>query len=306
MTMNTREWRPFGLVLLLASLAGGCQTERSPSAAPPSPAPGAQRAFQVRGVVQEVRAADRSVRVTHEEIPGYMAAMTMPFDVQDPAELDGLSPGDRIAFRLNVTETEGWIDQVKVLESGLMHFQPAVTPGARRARDVEELAEGDLLPDYPFISEQGRRVRLSEYRGQALGLTFIYTRCPYPTFCPRQSRQFVQVCRILAQQAGAPDNWRLLSITFDPAFDTPARLQQYGRGYGQDPSRWSFLTGELIDIDAITEQFGMFFGRDGQGFSHNVRTVVVDATGRIQRIFVGNDWTAEEVAAELVKGAAQR
>jgi protein SCO1 len=157
-----------------------------------------------------------------------------------------------------------------------------------------------------LIDERRRPVALSQFRGQALGITFIYTRCPYPTFCPRQSVQFAEVCRQLKARPAGPANWHLLSVSFDPAHDTPSVLRAYARGYKYDPARWNFLTGEMIDIDALTEQFGMFFARDGEGFSHNVRTAVIDAEGRIQRIFVGNEWTVDEFVAAMVKAAGAR
>jgi protein SCO1/2 len=261
------------------------------------------RVFQVKGLIREVKTNGTTAIIKHEEIPGYMMAMTMPFDAKDPKELAGLNPGDQVSFRLNVTSEDGWIDQVEVLERAKPEDTPPEVPGIRFARAVEELEEGDAMPDYPFTNELGRPVRLSEFQGKAIGLTFFYTRCPYPTFCPRQARNFAEVCRRLKAMEDGPDNWHLLSLSFDPGHDTPSILRAYGQQYSYDPSRWNLLTGEMIEIDAITEQFGMIFARDGSEFSHNVRTVVIDAAGRIQTIIVGNEWTADELTEELIKAA---
>ncbi len=311
-------------ILLFAAVATGlalsaCRANKSTSCAcltppgttacaPSAPATSdAPQVYQVRGVVKEVRVADREVVIKHEEIPGYMAAMTMPFDVKDVKELDGLAPGDTVRFRMNVTATDGWIDQIQVLDKGVADTAKPDVPSVRIVRDVEALHAGDVLPDYPFVTESRRPIRLSDFKGQALGLTFFYTRCPYPTFCPRQSRQFAEATtRLKELLPGSPPRWHLLAISFDPAYDTPAVLHRYAQQYGADPAWLSFCTGEMIDIDAITEQFGTFYARDGEGFSHNVRTVVVNATGHIQRILAGNDWKTEDFVSEMVKAAAAR
>ncbi|MBU6401361.1 MAG: SCO family protein, partial [Verrucomicrobia bacterium] len=136
-------------------------------------------------------------------------------------------------------------------------------------------------------------------------LTFFYTRCPFPNFCPRMSKNFEETYEQLTKLPGGPRNWHLLSISFDPDNDTPAVLRIYASKYQFDPKHWDFVTGKMIDIDAITEQFGMMFARQGANFDHNLRTVVIDARGRIQRIIIGNTWTSEELVAELVKAAAK-
>lgn len=302
------QLRAIALIALAAGLwvAAGCRhgapAGQGGSAAP---AAGAAKAYDVTGVVREIEPDRKSVRIRHDAIPGYMAAMTMPFDLRDPRELDGVNPGDKVAFRLNVTETDGWIDQVRVLEPGELEDPKPKVESVRIARIVEELSEGDLLPDYRFVTEQRKPVSLGEYKGRAVAITFIYTRCPYPTFCPRQSTQFAAACEALRALPNGPTNWHLLSVSFDPAHDTPSVLRNYARQYRYDPARWSFLTGDIMDIDALTEQFGMFFSRDGEGFSHNVRTVVVDPEGRIRKIYIGNRWTTEELVAELVKAAGE-
>ena len=284
---------------LLLSVAG-CRHTCCP---PPSSQAEGTRIYQVRGVIREIKDDGRVAVIKHEEIPGFMAAMTMPFDVKEPAEILTTRPGDRVAFRMTVTETDGWIDRIEVLERGTPVDDKPKVEGVRVTRVVDELSEGDLLPDYRFTNELRQPVLLSQFQGQALGLTFIYTRCPYPTFCPRQNQNFADAARRLTEMPDGPTNWHLLSLTFDPEHDTPSVLRAYAKRYGYDPQRWNFLTGPIIDIDAITEQFGMFFARDGEGFSHNVRTVVIDARGRIQKIYVGNDWTAEDFATEIAKAA---
>ncbi len=295
-------------VLLSFALAGwGCWVsckqiarERGTAAAP---APAAVRTFQVRGTIQELKPDGTTAVIKHEEIPGYMAAMTMPLEVKDPKELAGLQPGEEISFRLVVTETEGWIEGVTRLASAPPAAQP--TPHTRLVRDVDPLQVGDVMPDYHFTNELGHAMSLGQLKGQAYALTFVFTRCPLPNFCPRMSSNFTEAAKKLRARPDAPKNWRLLTISFDVDWDTPARLREYARRFQYDPAHWSFLTGAIIDIDAITEQFGLMFARDESGvnFSHSLRTAVIDAQGRVQKIFIGNEWKSEELVEELVKAA---
>jgi protein SCO1/2 len=164
------------------------------------------------------------------------------------------------------------------------------------------------MPEYHFTNQLGQAVSLSQFRGQALAITFIFTRCPFPTFCPLVSRNFEEVQKKLLAQPNAPTNWHLLTITFDPEYDTPPRLKGYARQYNADAAHWSFLTGTLIDITAIAEQCGLLFWRDGDGvnISHNLRTAVVDAQGRVQKILPENKWTSQELAEEILKAAQMK
>jgi protein SCO1/2 len=262
--------------------------------------------FFVKGVVKELKPDGKTVIIDHETIPNYMEKMTMPFDVKDPKELAGLSTNDQVHFRLVVTPDDGWIDQVTKV--GFVLPAPPGQPqkSFRRVREVLPLKIGDAMPDYPFTNQLGQAISLGQFKGQALALTFIFTRCPFPDFCPRMLNSFSDAYKKLKEQPGGPQNWHMFSISFDVEFDTPATLKKYSERYTPDPRHWSFCTGALIEIDAITEQFGLTFSREGNtfNFNHNLRTVVIDAVGKVQRIFIGNEWKASELAEELVKAAA--
>jgi protein SCO1/2 len=287
--------------LLLATLACRQNNAQAPTSAATKTN---LQVYQVKGVVREVIAEKKKVKITHEEIPNYMEAMTMLFDVKNAGELNGLQPGDSVSFRMLVTDDDGWIDQVKRLDSPRTPL-PSEPPPFRRVRDVEPLAVGDKLPDYTFTNALGRVVRLSEFQGRALGFTFIFTRCPFPTFCPRLSSSFAEAAEKLTAMPGGPTNWHLLSITIDPDYDTPERLKAYAARYKADPAHWDHVTGTLIDITAIGEQFGLQFWRSNpnEPVNHNVRTVVVDATGRIQWITPDNEWKPEVLVEQMVRAA---
>lgn len=296
-------------LLLMAITCVSCAQQSPPAAKPAAeitPQP-TQQVFQVKGTIVELTPAEKSVRIKHEEIPGYMPAMTMPFEVRDTNELAGLEIGDAVTFRMTVTENDGWIDQLKKVSVPRITALPKV-PGLRFVRDVDPLNVGDAMTDYRFTNQLGQPFKLSEFRGQALAFTFVFTRCPYPTFCPLMSNNFRQVQDALLKQPNAPTNWHLLTLSFDPDWDSPARLKAYAEGMRHDPKHWTFATGDLADITAIAEQVGEVFVRDadGTGISHNLRTVVVDAQGRVQKIIAENKWTPEELVAELLRAAAAK
>lgn len=296
-------------VLLVASVSMSCKDPVKPEPATKADVASSEQRFQVKGVVQEVSPGRRKVKIAHEKIPGYMEAMTMTFEVKDERELAGLQAGDSIAFRMIVTKEDGWIDQIQKL-AAVTNAAPAAVPTPdtfRRVRDVDPLKVGDLVPEYRFTNELGQAVRLGDFKGKAVALTFIFTRCPFPTFCPRMSSNFEQAKKQIKALPNSPANWHLLSLTIDPQFDTPTVLKGYARNHGYDSGHWSFLTGDLIEITAIAEQFELMFWRpdpkEVTGISHNLRTVVLDTEGRVRKVFTENEWKVEDLVSELVKAA---
>ncbi len=292
-------------VLLLFAMVS-CK-ERSPAGVGITPTPALstnQQVFQVKGVVKELKSDGKTVVIKHEEVPNYMPAMTMPFEVKNTNELRGLQPGDAVTFRMTVSDADAWIDHITTMTVPKPAEQPS-RPSFRRVRDVDSLKVGDMLPEYHFTNELGQAVSTSQFKGQALVFTFFFTRCPYPTFCPFLSIHFAEAQKKLLALPQGPTNWHFLSISFDTDFDSPTVLKSYAERYDYNPAHWSFVTGEWIDITAIAEQVGEYFGHDESGgVTHNLRTVVVDAQGRIQKIISDNKWTNDELVAEIVKAAA--
>lgn len=258
--------------------------------------------FQVKGVVKALHPDRKEIEIKHEAIPGYMPGMTMPFDVKDTNELTGLAPEQPISFRLTVTDTDGWVDHIKPLGSA-----PATVAGessAQPIRVVEPLQIGQPLPAYPLTNQLGQAMTTTQFKGQALAITFLFTRCPFPTFCPRLANDFEQTQQKLLALANGPTNWHLLTISFDPDFDQPAVLKGYAEAHNYDPTHWTFATGELENVTAFGDLFGLAFWRDSNGsITHNMRTAVIDARGRLQRVFEGKDWTSADLVAEIVKAA---
>jgi protein SCO1/2 len=312
----------FLFVIPATLLLGGC----SPSASSQPPAVESSRAnvqtYQVKGVVTKMFPGNKSVEIRHQEVTNFMPAMTMEFQVKNPNELAGLTTNDPVMFRLSVTDNDSWIDQItkaegKKAEAKSLTELPA-TNGFRFVRDVDPLQVGDPLPEYHFTNQLGQAVSTTQFKGQALAITFIFTRCPLPNFCPRMSSNFETVQSNLLKGIASPSsnpqpstlnpqpftNWHLFTITFDPEFDNVAVLKSYAERYHADPAHWSFLTGDPTDIRAIADQFNESFWKDETGaINHNLRTVVVNASGKIQKIFTGNNWAPEELVAEMADAA---
>lgn len=289
-------------LVAMVPLLFGCRPASPPAAAHVHTN---QQIFEVKGVVVEVKAAEASVKIKHEEVPDYMPAMTMPFDVKDTNELAGLEPGHPVTFRLLVTDTEGWIDHIRIT-GPKTNLMPA-TGNFRRVRDVEPLVEGEALPEYQFINQFARSFSTKDFAGQALAIEFLFTRCPLPNFCPYLANNFGAAQKQLLAMPAAPTNWHLLTISFDTEFDSPAVLKSYGESHGADFRHWTFASGDPVDVTAIGEQFGLKVERDDNGgFNHNLRAVVIDAAGRVRKIFIGNEWKSEELVTELLKASAAK
>jgi protein SCO1/2 len=273
--------------------------------------------YEVKGVITKMFPGNKSVEIRHEEVTNLMPAMTMTFDVKDANDLAGLKTNDSVAFRLSMTDTDSWIDRIKKVEGKSLTELPA-TNHFRFVRDVDPLQVGDPMPEYHFTNQLGHAVSTTQFKGQALAITFIFTRCPLPNFCPRMSSNFeeVQAKFVNPGAAGVSNsqpstinyplstNWHLFTITFDPEFDNVAVLKSYAERFNADPAHWSFLTGDPTDIRAIADQFNESFWKDETGaINHNLRTVVVNASGKIQKILTGNAWKPEELVSEMLEAA---
>lgn len=258
-----------------------------------------ERAFDVRGRVAGFGDDGRTVFVEHEEIAGYMPAMTMPFEARDPDVLPALGVGDAVAFRLVVGPERSWIEGVERLDDDALPEHPAETsvPRPVAGGGASLLSPGDAVPDVQLRDQAGDTVRLSDYRGQALVLTFVYTRCPIPDYCPLMSRHFQRLQPELQRAFG--DRAHLLSVSFDPEYDTPEVLRDYAGRYTDDRSNWTFAVPAMDDLARLTAPFGVFTEAEGEQILHNLATAVVGPDGRLVRLWRGNDWEPGEVHAAV-------
>jgi protein SCO1/2 len=291
------KWLNFFSALVLF-FAAGCKPER--------PAPVAEnpavKTYDARGIIRQISPDRRTATIQHEAIAGCMGAMTMDFTVKETNELNRVSPSDEITFQLAVTENNSWIQNIRFVS----HHIGEVTNNALVFHVAsEELAVGDLLPDGEFTAENGRQVHFSSFRGSTVAFTFFFTSCPLPEFCPRMNKNFSEARKILLADTNAPANWQLLSISFDPNFDTPQMLAGYADLYrGADTNRWLFAVASTNTLAELAPKVDLHFWHENGSISHNLRTVVLDTNGKISRQFDGNDWTPQELV-DAIRDAAK-
>jgi len=235
----------------------------------------------------------RQVRVAHDEIPGYMPAMTMTFTLGE-AESGALAPGDRVRFTLSVGADSSRAEGVTVTGHETLGSRAATA-----AAPVARLKRGDALPPLALVDQWGRAITRDDFRGHATVVTFIFTRCPLPEFCPRVTSRFKELQAALARDRSLSDSTRLLSITIDPAFDTPAVLHAYARAIGADAARWRFAGGDPTQVLSIARAFAVHVEEHGALLDHTLATALIDRRGRIVEIWRGNGWKVSDVLAAL-------
>lgn len=275
--------------LSLALLASACGGGSSPD----------RKEYTLQGQVLSVALERKEAIIRHEEIPGFMSAMTMPYSVLEAKEYENLKAGDLITATLIVEPTKAYLQQVKkVGEAPLAVADGGAAPAAS---GFELIKTGAPVPDQTFVNQDGKSVTLSSLRGDAVIVTFIYTSCPMPTFCPLMDQQFAKM------QAKLKENnnllrAHLLSVSFDPQIDTPPVLKAHADTLGADPRLWSFVTGDRDEIDKWASGFGVSISRatnDPRDITHNLRTALLDRQGNLVQVYTGNEWTPEQVLADL-------
>ena len=288
-------------VLALLVLAG-CHSGQKPPSQPDS----SQnfKAYHLRGKVVSTDAAKGEVTLDHEAIPGFMDAMTMPYKLKDASILGELHPGDVITADLLVSQdpdADVLLDHIVVVAQGKPDYLPKVT--------YHVPAPGDAVPDFKLRNQDGRPIHIGQFNGKALVITFIYTRCPSPDFCPRVTRNFALLDKQLAANPALYAKTHLLSISFDPEHDTPARLRAYGATYiGSDTknafAHWDFAVPEKPVLAEMAKFFdlGMTENADST-ITHTLSTTLIGPDGKVVRFYPGNEWTPEQVLADLKQSA---
>lgn len=254
----------------------------------------AERVFDVTGVIRG-SLDDGQLIIQHDEIPGYMPAMTMAFAIKDPADATRLQHGDRVRFKFRVTDDQSRADGFVVTGRDSTTPKPQTAAPSKVAR----LREGDTVSDFTLLDQDNAPLTPAALRDRLTVMTFIFTRCPVPEFCPAMAMRFGQLQKaILADPKLAP-RARLLSITLDPEFDRPEILKAYGDAVGANFSVWNFATGTTEQIATLTKAFAVYTERNGVTLDHTLCTALIDGRGRIVELWRGNGWKIDEVLAAL-------
>lgn len=289
------------LILFLFSilLFTACQkSEQNPAASADA------KRYPLKGKVVSVDRAKKKAAIEHEKIPGYMDAMTMDFPIRADWVWDDLTPGSEITAELVVDETADepyWLENIGIIA--------APKPGQEPPPVDERFAQlGKPAPDFTLTNQDGRKITLGDYKGKALAITFIYAECPLPDYCIKMSKSFSDLANEIAQNEELKEKLRLLSISFDPARDTPEKLKQYGIGYlGKDSKAtdfkvWQLAVGSDPEVRKIADAFGLRYERDENDktqFNHSLRTIVIAPDGTVAKILPGNQWSNAELLSEL-------
>jgi protein SCO1/2 len=258
--------------------------------------------YDTRGVVRGFLPDRSAIEIQHENIPGFMPSMTMPFVARDPKQIADLKTGDAISFRMAVTRKDFWIENVKrIRREDVRVAEPKQTPPVSAERNAR-LKEGDEMPPFNLTDQSDERISLDTFRGQPFILTFVFTRCPVPNFCPRMSNNFEELQAAIKAGSGRLATTRLLSVTLDPGYDTPKVLNDYAAFHHADPKIWTFATGDEKQIDALTRAFSVYRQIEGGTLSHGLATALINRNGTVARIWRGNGWTPVEVT-QVIRAA---
>jgi protein SCO1/2 len=287
----------FAAALSVLSLLG-CGSQSPSQTQTQSQNPGEKR-FKLKGVVVSLDKPQKHVIINHEEIPGFMGAMTMPYPVVDDATIDRLTPGDQITADVVVTNDGVHLDNVVVVKK---------SDGAKPAAGTELQApeSGDTVPDFALVNQDGKHASLRDYRGKTLLITFIYTRCPLPAYCPLMSHNFAQIEKTLAHDPALYGKTHLLSISFDPQFDTPAVLRNYAHEYIADKGKQTFAHWEFAAITEAQKKdvlkfFNIFYNEEDGQITHSMRTAVISPDGKIYTWYGDSTWTPADLVADATK-----
>jgi protein SCO1/2 len=260
-----------------------------------------RREYTLQGQILSVASDHKEANIKHEDIKGFMPAMTMPYKVRDAKEFENVAPGDLITATLVVVSNDAYLKDVKKVGSAPLEKPPAEAAAPSASSGFELLKDGQPVPDVNFVDQDGKKIDFASFKGDAVVVTFIYTKCPMPTFCPLMDRHFATMQKKLKEKNNDL-KVHLLSVSFDPLEDTPPVLKKHAQGLGADPTLWTFVTGDRDDIDQWASRFGVSVSRamnDQRDITHNLRTAIIDRQGNLVQTYTGNEWTPEQVLADV-------
>jgi protein SCO1/2 len=290
-------------LLISVGVFAGCRAGKEP-ATPAAAASSNFKVYKLRGKVVSTNSATGEVTLDHEAIPGFMDAMTMPYKLKDPSIHSELHPGDVITADVLVSQEADasvLLDHIVVVAQAKPDYRPAVS------YHVPE--PGDEVPDFTLVNQDARPIHLGQFRGKVLLITFIYTRCPLPNFCPLVTRNFAVIQKQLTASASQYPKTHLLCVSFDPDHDTPDRLKTYGAEYTGSDAKSAFADWDFaVPKKPVLTEMAKFFdvgitNEPDQTITHTLSTTLVDRDGKVVRFYPGNEWTPDQVLADLKKSA---
>ncbi len=267
--------------------------------------------YKLEGIVRRVNKSEGKVAIDHKEIIGFMDAMLMTFPVSDPALLDGVEPGDEIEGTLRVVRRKGEVGDYSLTRLDVTVPAPAPTlelklSGAKPTLEASKrpLEPGEEAPDFVMTTQDGKSLQLSDLRGKVVVLTFIYTRCPLPDYCPLVDRKFHDLAQKLEVRSATREGVRLLSISFDPEHDDPKTLESHARRMGAKEPLWTFAVATHEELRKAAESFGLMYGPMEKQIVHNLSIAILDQQGRLVSLdfgAAGKAWKVEDAMKTIAK-----
>lgn len=296
MTISLRQWR-VGLTILSLLLLLAVQSIA------------AAQQYAVKGMVVSVNRSAASFTASIEEIPGFMRAMTMPFEVRQVKELDGLAPGAIVEFTLVVDAKTSYAERLRIVKFQNVEQDPLAASRLALLNDIvsgtpaKPVAVGDPVPNFSLTDQRKRTVSLTDLRGSVVALNFIYTSCALPNFCLRLANNFNVLQKRFEKRLGK--DLVLVTVTFDPVHDTPEVLAKYSEQWKANPATWRFLTGPEKDVQRVCRMFGVqAFPNEGL-MDHSLHTVLIGRDGKLVANVEGNRFTASQLG-DLIDGVLER
>jgi protein SCO1/2 len=293
------------VILSLVLIAASCKNADVSNAN--AGASASAKRYPLKGTVVSVDKQNKTAKIEHEDIPGFMEAMTMDFPIHETWVWNDLTPGSEIQAELvvdNAAKDPFWLEKIGISAAPRPGQEPP--PTGENAPQI-----GKAVPDIKLTDQDGKRFSLVDYRGKAVAVTFIYRECPLPEYCIKMSQNFSDAANRIALDPGLREKTRLVSVSFDPARDTPEKLRQYGQGYlgnaaKPDFSIWRLAVGTDKEVRALADFFGLKYEVDANDkaiINHSLVTAVIGPDGTVKKLLPGNRWTVDELVASLAQAA---
>ncbi len=270
----------------------------------------AAQTHDLSGLVLSIDAAHKSMTVSCTAVPGYMDAMTMPFDVRETKMLDGIKPGSAIDFTLVVDGDSSYVENIRLHRYENLEQEPLE---ARRLAIVSKLANPaaaarvlnphQVVPDFTLTDQARNQVAFSQFKGKVVALSFAYVRCPNPAYCFRLTNHLGELQKRFAKRLGS--DLVLLTVIIDPEHDQNDAIRQYAKIWHANPQTWHFLTGPLPEVQRVSRMFGMEFWNEDGFLTHSFHTVVIDRQGKLFANLEGNQFTSQQLG-DLVQAVVNR
>jgi len=294
--------KPLFVLAFIAVLIGCHQNRPSPAASAP------QKIFTIRGKVVSTDATH--VTLDGEDVPGFMEPMVMAYKLKDPSVATELHPGDRITARILADRDPADHDNYTNIQLDNIVVIAQARPDTKPPISYHVPTPGDQVPNFKLLNQSDRTIQLDQFKGKVVLMTFIYTRCQLADFCPRMSHNFADIDKALAADPALYKQTHLLSVSFDPAYDTAKVLRSYGGAYTGNYTNekflhWDFAAPTEKDLPAVTQFFNLgVTPGDNKSLTHSLSTVLIGKDGKIVAWYPTNDWDPKDVIAQIKKSAS--